>query len=31
MEEGVCIFMPANAPHSLQANEDMAILLSLSV
>ena len=31
MEEGVCIFMPANAPHSLQADEDLAILLSLSV
>ncbi len=31
MEEGVCIFMPANAPHSLKADEDLAILLSLSV
>lgn len=30
MEEGVCIFMPANAPHSLKADEDLAILLSLS-
>ncbi len=30
MEEGVCIFMPANAPHSLRADEDLAILLSLS-
>ncbi|MEI7998463.1 MAG: cupin domain-containing protein [Candidatus Omnitrophota bacterium] len=31
MEEGVCIFMPANAPHSLKAEEDLAILLCLSV
>ena len=31
MEEGTCIFMPANAPHSLRAEEDLAILLSLSV
>lgn len=31
MEEGVCIFMPANAPHSLKADQDLAILLSLSV
>ena len=30
MSEGVCIFMPANAPHSLRAEEDLAILLSLS-
>ena len=31
MEEGVCIFMPADAPHALKAQEDLAILLSLSV
>jgi quercetin dioxygenase-like cupin family protein len=31
IEEGVCIFMPANAPHSLKADEDLAILLSLSI
>ncbi|MBF0490057.1 MAG: cupin domain-containing protein [Candidatus Omnitrophica bacterium] len=31
MEEGTCIFMPADAPHSLQAEEDLAILLSLSI
>ncbi|MDE1920444.1 MAG: cupin domain-containing protein [Candidatus Omnitrophica bacterium] len=31
MKEGVCIFMPANAPHALRADEDLAILLSLSV
>ncbi|MBP7216947.1 MAG: cupin domain-containing protein [Candidatus Omnitrophica bacterium] len=30
MEPGVFIFMPANAPHSLSASEDLAILLSLS-
>lgn len=30
MEEGVCIFMPADAPHSLKADEDLAILLCLS-
>ena len=30
MEPGVFIFMPANAPHSLKADEDLAILLSLS-
>ena len=30
MEPGVFIFMPANAPHSLSASEDLAFLLSLS-
>ena len=30
MEPGVFIFMPADAPHSLSASEDLAILLSLS-
>lgn len=30
MEPGVFIFMPKNAPHSLSADEDLAILLSLS-
>ncbi|OGX27681.1 MAG: cupin [Omnitrophica WOR_2 bacterium RIFCSPHIGHO2_01_FULL_49_10] len=30
MEPGVFIFMPKDAPHSLSANEDLAILLSLS-
>jgi len=30
MEPGVFIFMPANAPHSLEAEEDLAILLCLS-
>jgi quercetin dioxygenase-like cupin family protein len=29
MEPGVFIFMPKNAPHSLSADEDLAILLSL--
>ena len=29
MEPGVFIFMPKNAPHSLSASEDLAILLSL--
>ncbi|MFA5356334.1 MAG: cupin domain-containing protein [Candidatus Omnitrophota bacterium] len=29
MEPGVFIFMPADAPHSLSAKEDLAILLSL--
>ncbi|MFA6142261.1 MAG: cupin domain-containing protein [Candidatus Omnitrophota bacterium] len=29
MKPGVFIFMPKNAPHSLSANEDLAILLSL--
>ena len=31
LEPGVLIFMPANAPHSLKAEEDLAILLSLTV
>lgn len=30
MKPGVFIFMPANAPHSLSASKDLAILLSLS-
>ncbi len=30
MEPGVFIFMPKNAPHSLSASENLAILLSLS-
>lgn len=29
MEPGVFIFMPKDAPHSLSADEDLAILLSL--
>lgn len=29
MKPGVFIFMPKNAPHSLSASEDLAILLSL--
>lgn len=31
MRPGVFIFMPADAPHSLKAEEDLAILLSLTV
>ncbi len=30
MEPGVFIFMPKNAPHSLKADEDLAILLALT-
>lgn len=30
MKPGLFIFMPKNAPHSLSADEDLAILLSLS-
>ncbi len=30
MKPGVFIFMPENAPHSLNAKEDLAILLCLS-
>ena len=30
MKPGVFIFMPANAPHSLKAGEDLAILLCLT-
>ncbi|KGK99735.1 cupin [Methanococcoides methylutens] len=30
MKEGTFIFMPANAPHSLHADEDLAILLCLT-
>src|SRR3989338_2795821 len=29
LEHGVFIFMPANSPHSLSADEDLALLLSL--
>jgi len=29
MKPGVFIFMPKNAPHSLSASKDLAILLSL--
>jgi quercetin dioxygenase-like cupin family protein len=31
LKPGVFIFMPANAPHSLKAEEDLAFLLCLSV
>jgi|TARA_B100001971_G_C18230850_1_gene563804 nitric oxide dioxygenase len=31
IKPGVFIFMPANAPHSLKAEEDLAILLTLTV
>jgi nitric oxide dioxygenase len=30
LKPGVFIFMPRNAPHSLSAKEDLAIILSLS-
>ena len=30
LKPGVFVFMPKNAPHSLSADEDLAILLSLS-
>jgi nitric oxide dioxygenase len=30
MKPGVFIFMPANAPHKLKADEDLAILLLLT-
>ena len=30
MKQGVFIFMPKNAPHSLKAEEDLAILLLLT-
>ena len=30
MEQGVFIFMPKNTPHSLRADEDLAILLALT-
>ena len=30
MKEGVFIFMPKDAPHSLKADEDLAILLCLT-
>ncbi|HZX45337.1 MAG TPA: cupin domain-containing protein [Candidatus Nanoarchaeia archaeon] len=30
MKEGLLIFMPANAKHSLKATEDLAILLCLT-
>ena len=31
MKPGIFIFMPKDAPHSLKASEDLAILLCLSV
>ena len=31
LEPGVFIHMPADAPHALKAEEDLAILLSLTV
>lgn len=31
MKPGIFIFMPADAPHSLRADEDVAILLCLTV
>ena len=31
MKPGAFIFMPSNAPHSLKATEDLAILLCLTV
>ena len=30
LNEGIFIFMPANAPHSLKAEEDLALLLCLN-
>ncbi len=30
LEAGVFVFMPANAPHALQAQENLAFLLTLS-
>ncbi|MBW4426290.1 MAG: cupin domain-containing protein [Nostoc desertorum CM1-VF14] len=30
LEPGVFVFMPANAPHALKAEENMAFLLTLS-
>ena len=30
LESGVFVFMPANAPHALQAQENLAFLLTLS-
>jgi quercetin dioxygenase-like cupin family protein len=30
LETGVFVFMPANAPHALQAEENLAFLLTLS-
>ncbi len=31
MKPGIFIFMPKDAPHSLKADEDLAILLALSI
>lgn len=31
MEPGIVIFMPKDAPHSLRAQEDLAILLCLTI
>ncbi|AEH61700.1 Cupin 2 conserved barrel domain protein [Methanosalsum zhilinae DSM 4017] len=30
LEPGVFIYMPANAPHSIRAHEDLAVLISLT-
>lgn len=30
LEPGIFVFMPANAPHALQADENLAFLLTLS-
>lgn len=30
LEPGVFVFMPANAPHALQADENLALLLTLT-
>jgi nitric oxide dioxygenase len=30
LKTGVLVFMPANAPHALQANENLSFLLTLS-
>jgi len=30
LEPGVFVFMPANAPHALKAEENLAFLLTLS-
>lgn len=30
LEPGIFVFMPANAPHALQAQENLAFLLTLS-
>lgn len=30
LEPGIFVFMPANAPHALEANDNLAFLLTLS-